>query len=141
MRKVTYIAVFEPIPVGGYSVYFPDVPGCISCGDNLTYAHAMASEALGLHLYALEKKGEPFPPAAETPSIERETAEGFLVSPVTVYPDIVKNDLDNRAVKTNVTLPAWLKELAEERGVNYSKLFQAALMDYLNIQTTDQLNA
>jgi predicted RNase H-like HicB family nuclease len=90
MRKVTYIAVFEPTQGGGYSVYFPDVPGCISCGDNLGHAHNMAVEALGLHLFALGKKGEPFPPRAETPNIEPETAAGFLVSPVTVFPDLVK---------------------------------------------------
>jgi post-segregation antitoxin (ccd killing protein) len=41
--------------------------------------------------------------------------------------------MDNKAVKTNLTLPAWLKEMAEAQGVNYSKLFQAALMDYLGI--------
>ena len=45
----------------------------------------------------------------------------------------IKNELDNRAVKTNLTIPAWLKEMAEEEGVNYSKLFQAALIDYLGI--------
>jgi post-segregation antitoxin (ccd killing protein) len=61
------------------------------------------------------------------------TAAGFLVSLITVFPDLVRNDLDNRAVKTNLTIPAWLKEMAEAQGVNYSKLFQAALMDYLGI--------
>ena len=134
MRKVTYFAVFEPQSDGGYSIYFPDVPGCITCGDNLEHAHKMAAEALGLHLYALEKDKQALPVAAETLRIEPETAEGYLVSPVSVYPDIVKNELDNRAVKTNVTLPAWLKELAEEKGVNYSKIFQSALMDYLDVQ-------
>lgn len=56
-----------------------------------------------------------------------------MVSPITVFPDIVKNELDNRAVKTNLTIPAWLKELAEDQGVNYSKVFQTALMDYLGV--------
>jgi len=45
----------------------------------------------------------------------------------------VRNELDNRAVKTNLTIPAWLKEIAEAQGVNYSKIFQSALMDYLGI--------
>jgi hypothetical protein len=56
-----------------------------------------------------------------------------LVSPVTVFPDLVRNELDNRAVKTNLTIPAWLKEMAEAQGVNYSKVFQVALMDYLGV--------
>ena len=46
---------------------------------------------------------------------------------------MIRNELDNRAVKTNTTIPAWLKEIAEERGVNYSKLLQAALIEYLNV--------
>jgi hypothetical protein len=46
---------------------------------------------------------------------------------------LVKNELDNRAVKTNLTIPAWLKEMAEAQGVNYSKVFQVALMDYLGV--------
>lgn len=134
MRKVTYFAVFEPNGNDGYSVYFPDVPGCISYGDDLEHAHEMASEALGLHLYALEKDKQAYPVSSKSPHIEPETAEGYLVSPVTVYPDIIKRDLDNRAVKTNVTIPAWLKDLAEEKHVNYSKVFQTALMDYLDVQ-------
>lgn len=47
---------------------------------------------------------------------------------------MVRNDLENRAVRTWVTIPAWLKEIADERGVSYSKVFQAALMDYLGLE-------
>ena len=133
MRKATYFAVFEPVESGGYSIYFPDVPGCISCGDNFDHAHRMAEEALGLHLYGLEKDGRPFPVPTDTLHIEPETAAGYFISPITIFPDIVKHDLDNRSVKTHVRIPMWLKELAEERGVNYSKVFQTALMDYLDV--------
>jgi post-segregation antitoxin (ccd killing protein) len=48
--------------------------------------------------------------------------------------------LDIRAVKTNLTIPAWLKELVEDQGVNYSKVFQTALMDYLGISQTPRQN-
>ena len=40
---------------------------------------------------------------------------------------------DNERVKTNITLPAWLKRIAEEQKVNYSRLLETALMDYLQI--------
>jgi predicted RNase H-like HicB family nuclease len=135
MRKLTYLGVFEPSTDGSYGVYFPDVPGCISMGDNLDDAMKMAQEALGLHLYALEKDGQALPERSQRITIEPETNPGWIASPVTVFPDIVRNDLDNRAVKTNVTLPSWLKDLAEERGVNYSKVFQAALIDYLGVNS------
>ncbi|MCL2215827.1 MAG: hypothetical protein FWB91_02280 [Defluviitaleaceae bacterium] len=46
---------------------------------------------------------------------------------------MVKNQMDNRAVRTNTTLPAWLKELAEERGVNFSHLLQTSIKEHLGL--------
>ena len=132
MRKLTYLAVFEPTATG-YSVYFPDLPGCISTGTDFEDAREQARDALGLHIYGMEKDGEDLPTPSKNPSLDPDTAPGSMVSPVSVLPSVIRNELDNRAVKTNLTIPAWLKEIAEERGVNYSKVFQAALMEYLNI--------
>jgi len=87
MHGITYFAVFEPVGDGGYSVYFPDVPGCISCGETLDQARRMAKEALALHLYGLEQEGEHLPVPAGTLRIEPETAAGYLVAPVTVSPE------------------------------------------------------
>ena len=133
MRKITYLAIFEPTE-NGYSVYFPDLPGCVSYGEGFEEAQKNAVEALGLHLYGMEKDGDDIPAPSKMPKVDPDTAFGFLVSPITVFPDLVKNELDNRSVKTNLTIPAWLKEMAEKEGVNYSKLFQAALIDFLGIQ-------
>lgn len=132
MRKLTYLAVFEPTGTG-YSVYFPDLPGCTSYGEGFEEAQKEAADALGLHIYGMEKDGDEIPASSKKPQVDPETAVGFIVSPVTVFPDIVRNELDNRAVKTNLTIPAWLKEMAEAQGVNYSKVLQTALMDYLGI--------
>ena len=132
MRKLTYPAVFEPTETG-YSVYFPDLPGCSSCGKDYEEARKQATDALGLHIYGMEKDDDKIPSPSKTPRIDPDTADGYMISPVTIFPDLVKNDLDNRAVKTNLTIPAWLKEIAEAQGVNYSKVFQTALMDYLGI--------
>lgn len=140
MRKLTYLAVFEPTEAG-YNVYFPDLPGCASFGEDFESAQKNAVEALGLHLYGMEKDGDEIPAPSAKPKIDPNTAPGFLVSPITVFPDLVRNDLDNRAVKANLTMPAWLKEMAEEKGVNYSKLFQAALMEYLGISQEPKLKA
>ncbi len=132
MRKLTYLAVFEPAGEG-YSVYFPDLPGCISCGDNFEDAQEQAADALGLHIYGMEMDGDTIPEPSKNPEIDPETAEGFLVSPITVFPDMVANEINNKRTKTNVTLPVWLKEIAEKQGAPYSRIFEAALMDYLNI--------
>lgn len=130
MRKISYPAIFEPSGEG-YGVYFPDLPGCTSYGDTYEDALHEAEDALGLHIYGMEKDGDPIPQPSLNPSADPETAPGYLVSLVTVYPDIVANEIDNRRVKTNVTLPAWLKEAAESEHVNYSKLLEAALIDYI----------
>lgn len=133
MRKLTYLAVFEPM-ASGYSVYFPDLPGCISTGVNFDDAQQQALDALGLHIYGMEKDGEDLPTASKTLQLDPDTTPGNIVSHISVFPSIIRNELDNRAVKTNITLPAWLKEIAEERGVNYSKVFQAALIEYLDLE-------
>lgn len=40
---------------------------------------------------------------------------------------------DNRTVRRNVTLPNWLNIMAEESGINVSRLLQDALMSKLKI--------
>lgn len=131
MRKLTYLAVLEPSS-DGYGVYFPDLPGCISFGKDIEEAQQMAREALELHVYGMEKDGDPLPAPSKT--LAKEDVEDGIMTAVTVLPDLVKNDMENRRVKTNVTIPAWLKDAAESRHVNYSKLLEAALIDYLNVK-------
>ena len=45
-----YVAKLTPEADGGYSVEFPDIPGCFTQGDTLEEALAMAKEALELTL-------------------------------------------------------------------------------------------
>ncbi len=131
MRKLTYFAIFEPSQGGGYGVYFPDLPGCTSYGETFEVAQEQAADALGLHIYGMEKDGDEIPTPSKEPKADPETAPGYIVSPVTVFPDMVADRLDNRKIKTNTTIPAWLKEEAEANGVNFSKVLEAALIDIL----------
>jgi len=125
MRKLTYYAVFEPSTEGGYGVYWPDLPGCTSFGATFQQAQNMAMEALGLHITSMEQDGDALPEATMPPF--KEIPEGGIVMPITIFPDIVKNSLDNRAVKTNITLPAWLKDWAGMQGINLSQTLQTTL--------------
>ncbi|MBD5089244.1 MAG: HicB family protein [Clostridiales bacterium] len=134
MLNLTYLAVLEPGEDGSYGVSFPDLPGCFSFGESLTEAGQMAAEAASLHVYGMECDGEEIP----TPSLSlpKEETEGMVVMPITIHPDLYRMKRDNERIKTNITLPAWLKRLAEEQKVNYSRLLEAALMDYLQIPKT-----
>lgn len=131
MQNLTYLAVLEPSTNGSYSIYFPDLPGCISVGNSLEDAAHMAAGAASLHVYSMECDNEEIP----TPSVNlsRDDTEGNIVMPVTIHPDLFRMKKDNERVKTNITLPAWLKRIAEERKVNYSRLLETALIDYLQI--------
>ncbi|MDD3350190.1 MAG: type II toxin-antitoxin system HicB family antitoxin [Eubacteriales bacterium] len=131
MRRETYLAIFEP-SADGYGVYFPDFPGCISFGATFEEAQREATDALSLHIYGMEKDGETLPTPTLVPVIDPDTAPGYFVSPIVIYPDMTKNELDGRRVKTNVTLPAWLKDAAEQKGINYSRLLEMAILDCLN---------
>jgi predicted RNase H-like HicB family nuclease len=128
MRKLTCLAVFEVDDNPGISVYFPGVPGCVSCGDTFDQALQMAKEALSLHLYGMEKNGEPLPDRND--NIPKTGARDMLV-PVSVCPDMVKDEMNNRREKTTVTIPRWLKEASEAEGLNYSRLLETAIKETL----------
>lgn len=138
LRQITYQGVFEPTESGAFSVYFPDLPGCASCGATLSEAQKNAQDALGLHLYGMEQDGDAIPAPSAFPEVDPETADGYLICPVTVFPSLVRDELDNRRVKTNVTIPAWVRELAQERGLNCSKLLEEAILDTAGIRPISQ---
>jgi len=140
MRKLIYFAVFEPTE-NGYSVYFPDFPGCISFGNTFEEAQKEATDALSLHVYGMEKDGDALPVPSTNPIADPDTASGYILSPVVIFPDIIKNEMDNRKVKTNVTIPAWLKDLAETEGVNFSRILEAALLEYLDMEKKPKIQA
>lgn len=131
MRSLTYLAVLEP-SADGYGVFFPDLSGCISFGATIVDAQQHAREALELHVYGMEKGGDVLPVPSE--HLSSEDTEGCIVTAITIFPDLVRHEMENRRVKTNVTIPLWLKELAETRNVNYSKLLENSLIEYLGVQ-------
>ena len=60
MRAFTL--VLDPDEVeGGYTVTVPALPGCITQGDSLDEALAMAKDAIQGYLASLEAHGEPIP--------------------------------------------------------------------------------
>ena len=65
-----YTAVFEPTDTG-FSVYVPDLPGCISTGATRDEAERNIREAIELHLDGLREDNFPIPePRVYTASIE-----------------------------------------------------------------------
>ena len=129
MNKLTYLAVCEPNKENGFGVYFPDLPGCVTYGSDIDDAKVNAKEALELHIYGMQEDGEVLPDPKQC--IE-DTKEGDCILAITVYPELVRNELDNRRVKTNCTIPAYLKRAGEKEGINFSQLLEYALKELLS---------
>ena len=132
MNRLTYLAVFEKTETG-YSVYFPDFPGCFTVGKNFEEAFKYAGEALSLHHYGLCEDGEDIPQPSDITELSSEDVEGNVVCPVTIYPERYKKQYENKRVKTNCTIPLRLKNAGEEAGIDFSRLLEKAIEDELQI--------
>jgi predicted RNase H-like HicB family nuclease len=55
-----YPVIFEPTPTG-FSAYVPDLPGCVSTGENLDEARALIAEAIAFHIAGMREDGESIP--------------------------------------------------------------------------------
>lgn len=131
-KSYTYLAVFHREDDGRYSVSFPQLDGCYTEGDSFEDARRMAVDAMSLHLYGMEQDGEEIP-AADLDACEA-LGESEIAVPVTAWMTPFRDEMENRAVKKTLTIPAWLNDAAESRGgVNYSQILQSALKDYLGI--------
>ena len=71
MAVATYPAIIERSDTG-YSVFFPDLPGCTSAGATISEATVAASEALAGHLLASAEHGDAVPHARSLDEIEHD---------------------------------------------------------------------
>lgn len=137
MKKIyMFPAIFEPNGSGGYGVSFPDLPGCITVGDNFEHAVTMAKEVMALHLWNFEDDGEEIPESGRPETVNMSDFEiGSFVVPIDVYMPAYREKMANKAVKKTLTIPAWLNKVAEEQHMNFSQILQEALKERLHIGT------
>lgn len=130
MKKLFYPAIFHKAEEGGFWVSFPDIPECLTQGDDMTEAYEMAVEALGLCMEGFEQNKEEIPKASDPEEIQ--VKDGFLV---VVEFDMVeyRRKHNSKAVKKTLTIPEWLNEAAGRAGLNFSKILQEALMQKLDL--------
>ena len=128
--KAIFTALFWPQEDGsGYNVEVPDVPGCVTSGKDMMDAMEMARDALGGCLCVLEDEDVPLP----TPRTldEMEKRDGAVYALIDVDTVKYRRDTDTRAVRRNVSVPAWLDAMATRRGISYSRVLQEALREKL----------
>ena len=70
MQKLFYPAIFHPAEEGGFWITFPDLPECMTQGDDMQSAYEMAVDALGLAVTSRKKEKQEIP----APSLPYEVA-------------------------------------------------------------------
>nr|WP_303714692.1 type II toxin-antitoxin system HicB family antitoxin [Methanoculleus marisnigri] len=73
MGNLQYRLLLQKEPEGGYTVTVPTLPGCVTFGETVGEAIAMAREAIEVYIEGLQEKGEEIP-----------TGEGVLEYTVSV---------------------------------------------------------
>lgn len=127
MRYI-YSALFEVTPEKVYA-RVPDLPGCITTGSTLEDAIDQITDAASIWLVSAEDDGEEIPSATAQDSLECE--DGRLYSLIRIDTIAYRAKIDTRAVRKNVSLPAWMASLADQRGINCSQVLQNALKEKL----------
>ena len=125
--KLVYPATFEKD--GKYIlVKFPDLPIAMTQGDSIEQAYEQAEEVLGL---ALEDLTEP--PIASTIAEIQKSNPDKEVALIGIDMATYRRKYFSKGVKTNVTIPEWLKDMAQQENINFSQTLTEALKDKLHV--------
>ena len=93
-----YIAIIHKDADSDYGVSFPDFPGCVTAGETLIEARAMARDALALHIRGMAEEGLPIPGPSTLDMAARDPdfADGVAV--------LVDGPQQGQAARVNITL-------------------------------------
>lgn len=128
MMKMIYPAVFYPFSdeSGGYVVEFPDLPGCVTEGKSLEEAFEMAADAASGWILDELEEGNTVPEASGYKDVK--ARDGGQINMVLLDMDAYAERYGEKAVRKNVTIPAWLNTFAEKQKINFSQVLQEAIL-------------
>lgn len=121
--KLVYTAVFTPCEEGGYLVTIPALD-CMTEGDDLAEAVFMAQDAASLWVLTELEDGRPAPPDVPCPT---PLEDGAFASLIALDMDSYAEKYGRKAVRKNVTIPAWLNTYGERDHLNFSQILTEAL--------------
>jgi len=122
MVMATYLAVVER-GERGFGVFFPDVPGCVSVGDNLFEAMENGEQALAAHVELLAQEGEEIPePSSEVVVDDDIEVASYFLAHV---------ELPGRTVRLNVTMDEGLVARIDRVARNRSAFLAEAARERL----------
>lgn len=125
--KLVYPAIFTPCEEKeGYTVVVPDLPGCVSEGNDLIDAIDMGTDAASGWILGELEDGNDIPSASryEDISVESGSFINYLVLDMTAYSE----KYGSASLRKNITIPAWLNTYGEKNNINFSRVLQDALL-------------
>lgn len=127
MKKLFYPALFHKAEEGGFWITFPDLPECITEGDDMEQSYDMAADALGLAITSRMENKEPLPIPSQPDAIL--TEKGSFITVIEFDLEAYKKRTNQKAVKKTLSIPGWLNEEASSLGINFSQVLQEALIN------------
>ncbi len=132
--KLSYVAIFTFYEEdGSYGVEFPDLPGCATGGSCLINAIEMAEDAAAGWLLGELEEERKLPVASDIRTFGSIGSKSFASVVVVNMDEYIKKH-SKKAVRKNITIPAWLNAIAEKEHVNFSQVLQDAL--FLKLQSS-----
>jgi predicted RNase H-like HicB family nuclease len=126
--KLAYPACFcKDEETGAYAAEVPDLPGCATGGNTLADALLMAVDAASGWVLTELEEGRPAPPASPLDAVQ--PGAGGFVSLLALDMDSYAKKFGGKAVRKNLTIPAWLNTFAESSHVNFSQVLQDSLTE------------
>ena len=127
--KKAYPVIFTPAKEGGFTSYVPDFD-INSQGEDMADAIENTRDAIGIIGIDREDDGKLLP----EPSEIVQQKDGSIVSFVDIDFKEYRKLNDIRPVRINISIPLWLKEVAEKAGLNISEVLQNAIKKELGIE-------
>lgn len=87
---------------------------------------------LAFRILELEEKDLEIPVPSEPSTVELSDDEYIYF--IDIYMPPHRNEAANKAVTKNCTLPRWLRDAAEDAGLNFSQILQASLKEALGVE-------
>lgn len=127
--KLVYPAIFTPcIERKGYTVVVPDLPGCVTEGQDLLDAIEMGVDAASGWILGELEEGNNIPtPTLRKEDIKLEEADSFI-SMFVLDIDAYAEKYGEKTVRKNISIPAWLNTYGEKNNINFSRVLQEALL-------------
>lgn len=129
--KQAYPIIMTPTSEGGYLVYVPDFD-INTQGADIPEAIYMARDAISLVGVDMEDDGETLPDPSPLSAVSADP--DATVTLVDVDFAAYRRALDTKAVRRNISLPAWMDDKASEMGLSLSKVVQDALAEKYGVR-------